>query len=217
MLAETKERIRPQRILFVDFNGVISYDPFWASLRNPQHRLHQYFELIEQLFFKGENKIQGFIDEWMLGRYTSEDVHRILADRIGAPYEELLAVFFEDAKKLDISKRILEGVSALKKDWYCILRTDNMDTFHRFTLPASPHLSEVFDEVHNSYLLGLLKKTNNGIYFVDTVAGFGVNFGQCVLIDDSNSTCKLFQSLGGIAYCTQNEDEVLAALKKLKR
>lgn len=217
MHTETKELIRQQRILFVDFNGVISYDPFWASLRNPDHRLHQYFEPIEQLFFTGENKIKGLIDEWMLGKYTSEDVHRILADRIGAPYEQLLAVFIEDTRKLDISKRILDGVQLLKKDWYCILRTDNMDSFDRFTLPANPYLGKAFDEVHNSYLLGLLKKTRSGVYFVDTVAGHGADFGQCVLIDDSDSTCKLFQGLGGIAYRTQNEDEVLAVLRKLKQ
>ncbi len=215
MNQESKKRVRLKRVLFVDFNGVISYYPFWFSLQNPNHPLHQYFEPIEQLFFIGENKIVGFINEWMLGKYTSEDVHKVINDRIGAPYNELLAVFCEDAKKLDISEQILAAVQQLKKDWYCILSTDNMDSFDRYTLPANPQLSETFNVIHNSYPRGSLKKTNNGVYFVDTVKGLGINFGQCVLIDDSNSTCEMFQGFGGVAYCTKNEEEVLSVLKKL--
>lgn len=216
MQTESEERIKPQKALFVDFNGVISYDPFWASMRNPEHPLHPFYEPIEDLLFRGGNKIEGLIDEWMLGKYTSEQVHQIIADRTGAPYPAVFDVFCEDCQRLDISKPILQAIQALRKNWHCILRTDNMDTFHRFTLPANPHLTKAFDDVHCSYLLRQLKKTDGGKYFVTTVSGLGMDIGNCALIDDSNSNCRLFEGLGGKAYRTQSEAEVVAVLDRLK-
>lgn len=216
MQTESKKRIKPQKVLFVDFNGVISYDPFWASMRNPEHPLHPFYEPIEDLLFRGENKIEDLIDEWMLGKYTSEQVHQIITDKTGAPYQAVFDIFCENCKQLDISRPILQGIQVLRKDWHCILRTDNMDAFHRFTLPANPHLVEAFDDVHCSYLLRQLKKTEGGKYFVTTVSSLGMGIGNCALIDDSISVCRLFESLGGKAYRTQSEEEVIAVLEELK-
>ena len=216
-MSERKEKIKQQKILFVDFNGVISYDPFWKSMTDTKHPLHVYYKQIEELLFKGENKIEGLIEEWMLGDYTSEDIHHIIADKLDAPYQQIFDVFCEDCKHLDISKQILQRIQALRKDYYCILRTDNMDTFHRFTLPANNYLTEAFDEIHSSYLLRQLKKTDGGKYFVTTVADLGVTFGNCSFIDDSKSNIALFESLGGKGYCTQNEAEVIVVLDKLKK
>jgi FMN phosphatase YigB (HAD superfamily) len=215
MHIESKEKTRLQKALFVDFNGVISYEPFWASMKNPAHPLHSYYEKIENLLFRGENKIEGLLDDWMLGKYTSEQIHQIISDKTGAPYQTVLDVFCTDCKQLDISQPILQGIQALRKDWYCVLRTDNMDTFHRFTLPANPHLAEAFDEVHCSYTLGQLKKTDGGKYFTTTVSALGIGIGNCALIDDSNSNCKIFETLGGKAYRTQTETEVTTLLKNL--
>jgi len=215
MQLERKENRNIQKALFVDFNGVISYAPFWASMRNPSHPLHPYYDPIEQLLFRGQKKLEGLVDDWMLGKYTSEQVHHLLAYKLGAPYERLFDVFCEDCKQLDISRPILDKIQALKRDWFCILRTDNMDTFHRFTLPANPLLVEAFDEIDCSYLLRQLKKTDGGRYFVTAAANLGVGISSCVLIDDSSSNCSLFESLGGRAYRTQNEREVIGVLEEL--
>lgn len=211
-----KNQISQKKVLFVDFNGVISYGPFWASLINSEHPLHRFYELIEDLLFRSENKIEGLIDEWMLGKYTSEQVHQIIADRIGVSYHSLFEVFCEDCRRLDISKLILQEIQTLRKDWYCILRTDNMDSFYRFTLPANPHLAEAFDEIHCSYSLHQLKKTDGGKCFLTTTTNLGLRMDNAVLIDDSNNNCNLFEVLGGKAYRTQNEAEVIEILEKLK-
>jgi hypothetical protein len=102
-------------ILFVDFNGVISYDPFWKSMIKNDHPLHCFYEPIENYLFRNKNSL---IDDWMLGKYTSEQIHQILADKIGIPYQPLFEIFSEDCKKLDMSKPILKVIQALKKDWY---------------------------------------------------------------------------------------------------
>lgn len=214
-IVENQEQIIPRRILFVDFNGVISYNPFWLSLKNSQHPLHSFSQPIEKLLF-GENKIEGLVSEWMVGKHRSETIHQILAERLDAPFGELFAVFCEDCKVIDISEPILEKVRALRKNWYCILKTDNMDSFHRFTLPANPQLSESFDEIHNSYLLRQLKKTNNGETFVSDATRLGVSLTNCVLIDDSASTCRMFEGLGGRAFQSQNEAEAISALEELR-
>jgi len=211
-----REKIIERKVLFVDFNGVISYDTFWASIQKTDHPLHSFYEPIEELLFVGENRIKGLVDEWMLGEFTSEKVHQIIVDNLGAPYQELFDIFVEDCKRLDISRPILQSIQALRKDWYCVLRTDNMDTFHRFTLPANPYLAEAFDEVHSSYLLRQLKKSDGGAYYTETVKNLNSEINNCVLIDDSLSNCRLFEKLGGRAYCPRGETEVISALENLR-
>ena len=215
-MSQRKEKIKQQKILFVDFNGVISYETFWNSIKDQNHTLHAYYEQIEALLFVGDHKIEGLVDDWMLGKYTSEEIHQIISKRTRAPYRDLFKVFCDDCRHLDISTPILNGIQTLRKDYYCILRTDNMDTFHRFTLPSNPHLATAFDEVHSSYLLKQLKKTDGGKYFINTVTSLGLTIGDSVLIDDSKSNNILFESLGGKAYRTQNEAEVVTVLEKLK-
>lgn len=202
-------------ILFVDFNGVISYNPFWNSLINPEHKLHRYYFKIEELLFKGENKIEDLVNDWMLGKYTSEEIHKIIAENIDVNERELFNIFCEDCKKLDISTKILKILQKLKKNWYCILRTDNMDSFHRFTLPTNPILSKSFHEIHSSYQTKTLKRSDGGKKFIDTINSKGFEIKNCIMIDDGQKNCDLFVELGGKAFCTKNEDEVVEVLKKL--
>lgn len=43
----------------------------------------------------------------------------------------------------------------------------------------------------------------------------GAKMEESFLIDDSSKNCDIFTSLGGTAYCTKNEMEVLGALKRI--
>ncbi len=212
---EKHEQIK--QVLFVDFNGVISYKPFWMSLQNPNHALASHFEIIENLLFKSDSKIQGLVDDWMIGKYSSEQIHQIISDRTGIPFDELFNVFQSDCKELDISTKILAEIKKLKREWYCILVTDNMDSFIRFTLPAKPQLAETFDELHCSCELHQLKKTNNGKFFRDTLKKLRVNFKKSVLIDDSEINCQMFRKLGGQVFRTENEAQVIETLSRLDK
>jgi len=66
----------------------------------------------------------------------------------------------EGCKKLDVSIPILKTLQPLRKNFYTILRTDNVDSFKRFTLSENPELVSGFDEIHCSCDLGNLKKAN---------------------------------------------------------
>ncbi len=86
-------------ILFIDFNGVISYNKFWHSIYAKSHPLYKYSELIENYLFKENVNI---LADWMVGKYTSEEIHKILEEELNIPYEELYAIFIQDCKQIDI-------------------------------------------------------------------------------------------------------------------
>lgn len=202
-------------VLFVDFNGVISYNTFWDSLVNPEHKLHDYYSKIEELLFRGENKIEDLVNDWMMGKYTSEEIHKIIADNIEVNEKELFDIFCEDCRNLDISKKILRRIKSLKNNYYCVLRTDNMDSFHRFTVPANPILSESFHELHSSYQIKTLKRSDEGKKYIETARGKGFKVSDCILIDDGQKNCEMFEKLGGKAFCTKDEEEVIRVLDSL--
>lgn len=200
-------------ILFMDFNGVISYDDFWLSIRDKDHELNKYHEAIEKFLFEDNRDI---IRDWMVGKYTSENIHKILADNIGVDGKKLFDVFIDDCGNLDISDKILEQVAQLKPKFHIILITDNMDSLDRFTFPRHlSRLNKIFDRMDNSYNLKNLKRYNNGQYFIERLKERSAPIEQSILIDDSNTNCEVFKGLGGISYCTATEQEVLNVLSKI--
>jgi beta-phosphoglucomutase-like phosphatase (HAD superfamily) len=210
-MARVQTKENPQGVLFIDFNGVISYQPFWVSMSRSDHPLHPHYEAIEQYLFRSRN---GIVDDWMRGFYTSEQIHDMLEQRLGIPRAEVFKIFVEDCVTLDVSPRIVERVATLDR-FHRVLRTDNMDTLHRWTLPAHPEVERSFDQIHCSFELRELKNDNGGQYFVQTAARVGVSIRQCIMVDDSRSTCQLFESLGGFAFNTITEGDVLRVLNEL--
>lgn len=201
-----------KNILFVDFNGVVSYNPFWVSLRDQNHELHSFSDAIEKYLFKENISI---VMDWMLGKYTAEQIHEILEREVGVPYEKLFPIFCEECRMIDISSRVLERIQKLRDSYYCILITDNMDSFERFTLENNPILKDSFDKIDNSYVMGRFKKSDDGLYFRDRIAEQGAIIENCILIDDSKNNCALFESLGGKIHTTKNEDAAVAALDSI--
>ena len=117
-----------QILLFVDFNGVISYDPFWKSLLDKNHILNRDLQRIEDFVFK-ENF--DLILDWMVGKYNSEDIHKIISKELDIDYTLLFDNFVSDCKKIDISEKILNKLKSIKSNYVLILATGNMDSFDR--------------------------------------------------------------------------------------
>ena len=204
---------KQKNILFIDFNGVISYHPFWASLREPNHALHRYNDTIERFLFKENTPI---VLDWMIGKYRSEEIHDLLEEKLGVPSEALFAVFEADCRSIDISERILNEVRRLREFYRTILITDNMDSFERFTLPENPRLLSVFDQVDNSYVMKRFKKSDEGVYFTERVKEAGASIADSILLDDSKNNCGMFVSLGGVAHMTKTEDEAVDVLQQIR-
>ncbi|MEP7103256.1 MAG: hypothetical protein ABI721_00930 [Candidatus Dojkabacteria bacterium] len=199
-------------LLFIDFNGVISYNNFWNSIYSEAHELFPRRKEINDFVFI-ESK--DFVKEWMVGKHTSEEAHDLLKDKFGIDKEYLFQIFQKDAIDLDVSALIMGKLKRLKAKYKLILITDNMDTFSRFTLPNNPILSEVFDGIFISYNTGKLKKTDSGRIFKEIAQIFDGGLDKSIFIDDSKSNCDLFETLGGKSICVTGETEVLKELSNL--
>ena len=201
-----------KKILFIDFDGVLSNMHFWHSLKNPHHKLHNHLPSIKKFLFK-ENI--DLVKNWMLGKHSSEYIHAFISENLNISYSLLFETFKKDCKNMKVSKKILNKLTYLKNDYYLILATGNMDSFDRFTLPSEKNISQIFNEIHNSFKLGLLKTSNNGEYFKKVITDRKTFFDKCCLVDDSRKTCDLFESLGGKAFYAKKEKGILSFLDSL--
>ncbi len=193
----------PNSIIFWDFNGIISYNNYWNQIENSNHHLYKYHQSIQELYTK------ELCENWMRGNSNAEKINEYIAQSVGVSYQELFGIFVGDCCNLDISLAILELAQKLQKDFICVLITDNMDNFDRFTIPNNPILKNSFDYISNSFNSKLLKTDKNGKIFLDICEQYNCNVKDCVLIDNSNKNCILFENLGGKSICTTGESQVI--------
>ncbi len=173
-------------ILFIDFDGTLCHDLFWRSL--PKENLQKI-----KLFEFDDNHIA---ERWMRGEFTSEEINKRIAESVEMPYEELWKIFVDNCKTMTVSQEILNKLQDLRSKYHVVLMTDNMDCFDRFTVPALS-LDKYFDAIVNSYNVKAGKKDNNGKSFLDVVEKFNSTTENSILIDNSVSTCEVFNALGG--------------------
>jgi FMN phosphatase YigB (HAD superfamily) len=192
-------------ILFVDFDGTICFDKYWRSL--PKEKRDQI-----DIFLFGQDKT--ILNDWMRGKYTSEEINKILAEKLQIPYHKLWELFVNDCKTMRVSQEIINNLNHLKNKYIIILVTGNMDSFSRFTVP-SLYLDKVFDHINNSFIEGKLKHENKGEIFVKYADKFNIPIQSCYLIDDSDKACKSFKDLGGTALQISPENDVFYYLRKL--
>lgn len=174
-------------ILFVDFDGTICHDRFWRSL-SPELN-----EQVQNFLFRHDT---ARVMDWMLGKYSAEEINQLVAEEIGMPFSELWALFVDDCMTMHIPKGVLRRLSELRERFTVILITGNMDSFSRFTVPALK-LDRYFDVISNSFHEGKHKTDRDGEIFRDYAEKFQADLSDCVLVDDSESACAIFAKLGG--------------------
>lgn len=206
----TSSKIKQKKsIIFVDFNGVLSYKNFWWSLEGANHPDRDLLEKMNSFLFKERKDI---LKKWMIGEYTSEEIHCKLAEECDSDYETIWKIFVKDCAEIDVSQAILRELERYKSTHWIILSTDNMDSFDRFTLPAHKELN-IFDKIDNSYTLRSLKKDKNGEYFSIRAKEFGIPLKSCFFIDNTQAVCDIFSNLGGKSICASGEKAVIDALR----
>ena len=182
--------MKSKPILFIDFDGTICFDKYWRSL--PDHQ----FKAVQDFLF-GEDKSK--VNDWMKGKYSAEEINKLVAEKLDIPYEELWDSFVAECKTMSVSKEVLNKISSLRSKYTVILVTGNMDSFSRFTVPALG-LNRYFDHINNSFFAGKLKDESGGFAFTDYSKSFGVSMSDCILIDNSVKACEAFRNLGGTAH-----------------
>lgn len=194
-------------ILFIDFDGTLCRDRFWRGLDEDQYKQ------VQTLLF-GEDKT--YLQDWMKGNRTAEEVNQLLAEQVGVSFEEMWKVFVRDAETMNVSKDVLQAIEKLRGKYTTILITVNMDSFSRFTVPAL-ELNNYFDDISNSYYEGKFKSDNEGEVFRDYINKYSAPVEHSVLIDDSTGACETFKALGGIAYQVTTEEDISHHLSQLNK
>lgn len=194
-------------ILFIDFDGTLCHDRFWRSLPEEQYKK------VQALLFEEE---RSYVEEWMKGRRTAEEVNTFLAEKLGIPFQVLWSVFVKDAETMRVSREVLETIGSLRDKYTTILITVNMDSFSRFTVPALK-LDSYFDAISNSYYEGKFKGDNEGEVFRDYIQKYSAPVDRSILMDDSAGACETFRALGGIAYKVTTEEDISHHLTQLDK
>lgn len=202
---------KEKNIVFIDFNGVISYKNFWFSLEKSNPIIYE--EINEFLF--GEN-IQ-IVKDWMLWKYQFDEICKILSDNLNVDYNCVYDSFVEDCKNIDLSTKIRELLNKLKKYYYIVLVTDNMDSFTKFTVKNNLNYFNVFDSIFNS--------ADEWCFKVDAYLRYANYYSSKIelsyLIDDSVWNCKKFSELWGNAINVKGEEWALknldTILKKVRK
>lgn len=174
------------KTLFIDFDGTLCHDRFWQSL--PAEDLYK----VQTKLFQ-ENFLM--VIDWMLGKYSSEEVNRFIATETSLSYNKLWSAFLHDCSNMHIESGVLDLVSDLRSEYYTVLITDNMDSFDRFTVPAL-NLTKYFDTIVNSYNEGAIKRDHHGLLFTKYING---DISQSILLENNLDNCELFRKLGGIS------------------
>jgi hypothetical protein len=186
-----------KQVLFIDFHGTLCNDYFWRSLDSEARK-----KIGHMLFTEPSLATR----DWMKGVYTSEEINKMVAERLDLPFESLWSTFVEDCKHMTVSPEVLLQIKTLRNKFTTILLTDNMDCFSRFVVP-SLRLDSYFEYIANSSDEKILKNENNGEAFLRHIARLNANIEGSILIDDSVSVCNLFRGLGGTSYTvTQKEN-----------
>ena len=97
-----------KNIIFMDFNGVISYKNFWFSLEKNNATV---YEKINKVLFEENLEM---VKDWMLWKYQSEEICRFLSDNLNVDYNYIYDTFVEDCKNIDLSRKIRELLNELK-------------------------------------------------------------------------------------------------------
>ena len=195
-------------VIFIDWYGTLNSDLFWSGLL-PRPEM----KVAKQKLIGPDTDI---FNDWMRGKYTSEEINCLMAEWSGLPYELLWKEFVASCQVMSVDESVKEIIQELRLSAYVVLATCNMDCFNKFTVPALK-LEEVFDKIIVSFDLGFLKTEKDGEFFLSTLHEINIPIERSFLIDDSKSLCDFFTALGGRAYQINNKDEVTAALENIRQ
>ena len=146
---------------------------------------------------------------WMLGQVSDEQVCAWLAARTGIPAELLHGLLRVDCARMRPNSALLDVLGTLPSQTRLIVATDNARCCSDALL-ALPDMSR-FERVLCSAELGAVKTTPVA-FFGSCLRELGVEFADCVLIDDSLDGCDAFTRAGGTSIRYEQPGQAAAEL-----
>lgn len=203
-----------ERVVFVDWNGVLSREPFWASiLLNERHPYRDSVSRASSELFGGD---LALVQCWMRGTLSSaqvlEKLNVSLDRRAHADY--LLRRLYSDCRKMRCDSDLVTELQRVRRSpsSLVVLATDNMDCFAD-QLHAIKSLVPAVDAVLASPHLGVLKTDSVLRFFQPWLTQHSLRFEQAILLDDSAANCIEFQKAGGTAVICRDSFSAIAGLR----
>jgi len=200
------------RVIFSDWHGVLSKDPFWVSIRgSATHPLHAQLEAGMAGVFASS---QDTANDWMKGLLSSDQVITDMGIQLDRRFrDDFLARRLDiDCAKMAVNAELFEILRAIRAEAIVVIATDNMDCFARAFHNARSHprrrartwetladWAVICDDIICSSQAGTLKSEDPQTFFGPWLAAHGLGFADAVLIDDRADNCQAFTSQGGAA------------------
>lgn len=201
-----------QRVIFVDWHGVLSRDPFWMSIReSATHPLHDQLEASLSEVFSHNNRMGH---EWMRGLLSSEQLIAAMNIQLDRRFrDDFLARRLDvDCARMSVNVDLFEILRRLSSRAVVVVATDNTDCFarafdrarhrRRRLTAESDTLANwvtICDDIICSSSIQALKSEDPGRFFGRWLAEHGLSFGDAILIDDRADNCEAFVGQGGTA------------------
>ncbi|QDT30505.1 hypothetical protein Enr10x_58710 [Gimesia panareensis] len=204
------------KVIFVDWHGVLSCDPFWLSiLRNTDHPLHHGLTVATETLFSDES----LIHDWMRGDISANQiVNRLDIEADDSfPPGYLRRKLVEDCQLMQVNQRLVQILRETRQQGIgIILATDNMDYFQEALQHANGQRSlttqsveekmisfhstvQIFDDVLCSCTQRVLKRENPERFYGSWLSTHALEFRDALLLDDLEVNCRTFQRAGGTA------------------
>ena len=200
------------RVIFSDWHGVLSRDPFWVSIRgSATHPLHAQLEACMAGVFASE---RGIANEWMKGLLSSRDVIAEMGIQLDKRFrDDFLARRLDiDCARMRVNADLFEVLRVMRAEAMVVIATDNMDCFARAFEQARHHRRRrardretladwavICDDIICSSDVAALKADDPRLFFGAWLDRHGMQFADAVLIDDRADNCTAFTECGGMA------------------
>jgi hypothetical protein len=200
------------RVIFSDWHGVLSRDPFWTSIRNSAaHPLHDQLEAGMAGVF---DPARNIANEWMKGLLSSDQVIAQMGIQLRGRFTgDFLARRLDlDCARMKVNVPLFEVLRVIRAEAIVVIATDNMDCFARaFTRARSRRRrpgrqretladwAVICDDIICSSQAGTLKSEDPQAFFGPWLTAHDVTFTDAVLIDDRADNCAAFAGQGGTA------------------
>ena len=217
------------RVIFSDWHGVLSRDPFWVSIQqSPRHPLRAQLQAGMAGVF---SKDKDTAEEWMKGLRSSSQVIQEMGIQLhGRSRDDFLARRLDlDCRRMKVNVELFDVLRALRAETTVVIATDNMDCFVRAFEQARNRRrrrgeyretmadwAAICDDIISSSEIGALKEDPQA-FFGPWLERHGMTFRDSVLVDDRADNCAAFTSQGGEAIQwklgTHDIGEVVGALR----
>jgi hypothetical protein len=213
------------KVLFLDWNGVLSFDLFWASVLGSDRGGALKSAIGNRLteVFTADGSLS---DQWMLGTISTETLFSGLNGFLGRRRKDdfLKRRIIEDCMNMRVDSDLVQAIAKIRMSVPVVVATDNTHDFalafgrarsvrqgvsaHATSTPRLIDTARNFDGLICSSEVGALKAANPGAFFELWLDINGLDFGDALLVDDRLDNCMAFEAVGGNAIQWSNDSQI---------